>query len=241
MAANHQTMTGHRSPSENDTDYYNRFTDGYSPYAAGDLETMFKPLDKIIHRFEKPKICEVGSASGQFSRHLAQRYGEDRVTLYGLDIAARVLALYPYHRICGSAFNLPIRNESMDIVCLPAALHHLFPLEDSIVELNRILKRKGYLYCLEPNLHHPQRFFFMRFKALYNLYRKTNDVPINADKLTVHLRKQKLAVVAFDYVNLHFAKPSILQKIQNMIASTICTEALKKYTYPWFILIAEKG
>ncbi len=234
-------MNGKPSFSEKDADYYNRFMEGYSPYSDRDLEMMLKPLDDMVLRFDRPRICEIGSASGQFSQHLARRYGKERLTLYGLDIAAGVLAVYPYHRICGSAFALPIRDEAVDMVCLPAALHHLFPLEASLPELSRILKKGGILYCLEPNLHHPQRFFFMRFQAMYNLYRNTNDVPVHAGALKNVLKSYGMSVAGFQYVSLEFAKPSILQKIQNRLASIVRRESLKKYTLPWFILMARKG
>jgi hypothetical protein len=107
-------------------------------------------------------------------------------------------------------------------------------------ELSRILRPGGYLYCLEPNYHHPQRFFFMRCTALYNLYRKANDVPINADVLQKMLTSFDLQVAAFEYININFNHPSLLQRVQNILAKGVNLWGLKKFTLPWFILLAKK-
>ena len=148
-----------KSYSEKDLAYFNRFTSGYSPYVEKDLDTMLEPIDSVIGQFKTVHICEVGCASGQFSQALAARYINETISLFGLDIASQVLSLYPYEKICGSAFSIPCRNESFDMICLPATLHHLFPFEDSLNELNRIIVPGGYFYCMEPNYYHPRDTF----------------------------------------------------------------------------------
>jgi SAM-dependent methyltransferase len=231
---------GMGSYSKKDVAYFNQFADGYMPYTPDDLVRMLEPLEKVIRPLHMAKVCEIGCASGQFSDALASQIGLENIRLYGIDIALKVLSTYKYEKVCGSAFALPFASESFDVVCLPATLHHLFPFEASLRELSRVLRPGGYLYCLEPNYHHPQRFFFMRFTTLYNLYRKANDVPINADVLRKMLYRFDLQVSEFEYININFNHPSFLQRAQNIFAKGVNLWGLKKFTLPWFILLARK-
>ncbi len=228
--------------SLDDKAYFNEFAGGYSPYSERDLESMMATFAnlRINRRGEKIRICEIGCASGQFSQMLASRSIYQRGSFYGLDIALQVLSLYPYEKICGSAFLSPFKRGSFDMICLPATLHHLFPLEDSLAELNRILASGGYFFCMEPNLLHPHRYFFMRWRFLYRLRRRANDVPIHPEKLMDLLSQFGFYDVRINYLNLYFASPSCLQKMQNHLADHVSASSLKKYLMPWFILVARK-
>lgn len=226
--------------SEKDLHYFDQFTSGYSPYRKTDLDAMLEPMDFVFSQFEKPRICEIGCASGQFSQALAGRHAGRNISLTGLDIAMKVLSFYPYEKICGSAFLLPFKNESFEMACLPATLHHLFPIEKSLAEISRILVPGGVFYCMEPNLLHPQRFFFMRFTRLYQLYRSANDVPVHPGKLKAILEKMNFEVMACRFVNIYFKDPSLLQGIQNFIADRMPKTKMNRFWLPWFILIARK-
>ncbi len=225
-----------------DKSYFNQFTNGYSPYSDRDLETMMALFADLMkqHREDGTRICEIGCASGQFSQMLASRFSDQQISFCGLDIALQVLSLYPYEKICGSAFSLPFKSGSFDIACLPATLHHLFPFSDSIAELKRILLPGGHLYCMEPNLFHPQRYFIMRWRFLYRLWRRTNDVPIHPLRLMNLLDQSGFDDIRIHYLNLYFANPSHLQKIQNYLADHITALPLKKYLMPWFVIVARK-
>jgi SAM-dependent methyltransferase len=229
-----------KSYSEKDLAYFNRFTSGYSPYLEKDLDAMLQPIDSVIGQFGRANICEVGCASGQFSQALAARYMHNHISLFGLDIASQVLSLYPYEKICGSAFAMPLKSASFEMICLPATLHHLFPFMNSLSELNRIIVPGGYFYCLEPNYYHPQRYFFMRHTFLYRRHRSTNDVPVHPRKLISMLKELNFEIKYFRFVNIYFRKPSILQTVQNIIADTMPTTKMNRYWMPWFILLAKK-
>jgi SAM-dependent methyltransferase len=226
--------------SEKDLAYFNRFTSGYSPYLEKDLDAMLQPIDSVIGQFGRAYICEVGCASGQFSQALAARYINKSISLFGLDIASQVLSLYPYEKICGSAFSMPLKSESFDMICLPATLHHLFPFTSSLGELNRIIAPGGYFYCIEPNYYHPQRYFFMRHTFLYRRYRSTNDVPVHPGELISMLKELNFEIKYFRFLNIYFRKPSILQMVQNIIADTMPRTKMNRYWMPWFILLAKK-
>jgi len=226
--------------SKKDLQYFSQFASGYAPYRKSDLDAMLEPMDFVFNHFEKPRICEIGCASGQFSQALADRHPGQNMTLIGLDIALKVLSLYPYGKICGSAFMLPFKNKTFDMALLPATLHHLFPIEDSLSEISRILVPGGVFYCMEPNVFHPQRFFFMRFSRLYQLYRNANDVPVHPGKLKTAMVKMGFVVMACRFVNIYFKEPSVFQCIQNFIADMMPKTRMSRFWLPWFILIARK-
>ena len=226
--------------SEKDLHYFDQFTSGYTPYRKRDLDAMLAPIDFVFDQFEKPRICEIGCASGQFSQALADRHPDRDTSMVGLDIALKVLSFYPYGKICGSAFKLPFKDHSFEMACLPATLHHLFPIEDSLAEIGRILVPGGVFYCMEPNYLHPQRFFFMRFTRLYQLYRKANDVPVHPGRLKAALEKVGFEVAECRFVNIYFKEPTALQRMQNLIADRMPKIEMSRFWLPWFILIARK-
>jgi len=238
MESNHRRITDSgKTYSDRDTAYFNRFISGYSPYLEKDLDAMLRPFDSIIGYSKEIRICEIGCASGQFSQSLHRRFTGSPVSFFGLDIALQVLSLYPYRKICGSAFLSPFKDSSFDVLCLPATLHHLFPFDNSLGELKRILAPGGYFYCMEPNYLHPQRYFFMRHAFLYHMYRNANDVPVHPEKLKVMLVNSGFEIVHFQYINIYFKNPSILQRLQNLIADYMPKTSMNKYFMPWFILI----
>lgn len=157
--------------SEMDREYFNKYAQGgYSPYTNNDIELFLSDLIPHIKTDLKKWICEVGSADGQLSYELVKRL-PGAVSALGIDIAEKILKLYPFNRVCGDAFKMPFNENSMDIVLYPATLHHLFPFEDSLSELKRCLSAGGVAFFLEPNYFHPQRRFFMSNSRLYHLYR----------------------------------------------------------------------
>jgi SAM-dependent methyltransferase len=223
-----------------DREYFNQYSDGYSPYTYEDTERLLSDLLAVANSKVLKWICEVGSADGQMSHALLRRL-RNKPQALGIDIAEKVLRLYPFHRVCGDAFQFPVADGTFDLVCYPATLHHLFPFEKSLAELNRILAPNGLVYFLEPNYFHPQRRFLMSNTRLYHLYRQANDMPVNVDKLCAELEKMGIQTIQLRFVNIHFKKPSILQAIQNSIAGLPLPARLERYIMPWFVLVGEKS
>ncbi|RME47205.1 MAG: class I SAM-dependent methyltransferase [Caldilineae bacterium] len=226
--------------SEMDRAYFNRYSGGYSPYTADDLRLLLDDLLEAMRGLPSPRICEVGSADGQFSRELARRLPETPFLL-GFDIAEGVLRLYPFHKLVASAFQIPAANESLDVVCYAAALHHLAPFALSLREMNRVLAPGGLAYFLEPNFFHPQRRFLMSRPALYRRYRPANDTPVNPETLRRALSEQGIEVLHLRYITLHFKSPGVLQGMQNAIARLPWPARLARYVHPWFVMIARKN
>jgi hypothetical protein len=96
------------------------------------------------------------------------------------------------------------------------------------------------MYCVEPNLFHVQRRYFMRFQRLYRVYRNANDVPINPHELEALLQRHGMRAIALRYVNISFREPSILQRVQNLVANLDTPSFLERFLLPWFIMVAVK-
>ena len=231
--------TGKVTYSEMDRTYFNQYVDGYSPYTSADLDLILADIVSFIASRPPRWVCEVGSADGQFSAELAQRL-PDQMPLLGVDIADGVLRRYPFHKLCGSAFQMPLTDSALDVVCYAASLHHLEPFAVSLAELNRVLAPGGLAYFLEPNFFHPQRRFFMSQRRLYHLYRQANDVPVNPVDLGAALTNLGIDVVQLRYINIHFKSPGLLQTFQNTVARLPWPAQLRPYVMPWFILIGVK-
>ena len=234
-------MTEQRPPgiSEMDREYFNSFASGYSPYTDDDIARIVEDLAAAVARYQPRWGCEVGSADGQFSAELAKRVGND-LSLFGLDIADQILQRYPFHKVCGSAFQFPCADKSLDMLCCAASYHHLDPFDASLAEMSRVLAPGGLIYFLEPNYFHPQRRFFMTQPWLYHRYRKANDVPVNPLGLVNDLDALGIETLKLRYINLHFKNPGLLQKTQNQLASLPWPDAMQRYIMPWFILIGRK-
>lgn len=222
-----------------DQAYFNRYAEGYSPYTPADLEGILADLVRLMIAPSPGWICEMGSADGQFSAALAQRLPAP-IPMLGVDIADRVLQRYPFHKVCGSAFAMPVGDAALDVVCYAASLHHLDPFSAALAELHRILAPGGLAYFLEPNFFHPQRRFFMTQRGLYRLYRQANDVPVNPVELSTALTRQGIDVVQLRYINIHFKSPGLFQTVQNMVARFPWPTRLQPYVMPWFVLIGRK-
>jgi len=114
------------------------------------------------------KILDVGCGTGLNSKAFEQ-FGD----VYSLDISAEALrfcSLRERSRIIrGSADNLPIKDESFDLLCALDLLEHVENDLSALREFHRILKPGGYLVLTVPSfmflwsdhdvaLHHKRRY-----------------------------------------------------------------------------------
>lgn len=57
--------------------------------------------------------------------------------------------------VCGDGLNLPFKDCSFDAVFVGQVLHHFPDVKDPLKEINRILKKNGIIYNIEPNGWNP--------------------------------------------------------------------------------------
>jgi SAM-dependent methyltransferase len=112
---------------------------------------LAKPLAR---EFERPVVLGVGVGDGRLLRMI---WDEPSITRIGVDINRDVLTRHVTNEFIpveASAFPLPIRSESVDIVFFGNVLHHLAGqrlVEDAVSEAGRVVRRGGYVVALEPS------------------------------------------------------------------------------------------
>jgi SAM-dependent methyltransferase len=96
-------------------------------------------------------ILDIGCGSGWST--LALRNAGHRA--FGVDLHSNPEAKEggeAFHYVCADATTLPFRDSSMDLVGMHAVLEHLPNPEGALVEAMRVLKPKGRLVVVGPNL-----------------------------------------------------------------------------------------
>jgi ubiquinone/menaquinone biosynthesis C-methylase UbiE len=101
-------------------------------------------------------ILDLGAGSGFLTIPVAKK---TLGTVYGLDSdpnmletvnsKAQELYINNINPIEGLFDNIPLSDESVDIVIASMALHEAEPLADTLNEIKRILKQNGKLFCFE--------------------------------------------------------------------------------------------
>ena len=120
---------------------------------------------------ENQRVLDLACGSGDISELLLKKYPyfenlvlSDKNSLM-LDIARKRLKRYKTKIICNSAENLPFENNYFDFVLLSFGLRNFSDINKSLFEIKRVLKKKGYFFCMEfSQVNKPN------FRSLVNLY-----------------------------------------------------------------------
>lgn len=112
-------------------------------------------IDKSLGN-SKARIVDIGAGGGALVREIAMQ----GVPPIGLDIALLNLQriannlqkenITGFSLVCGDAYTLPFKNESMDAVIFSEVLEHLENPEKALAEAARILKSGGQLIASVP-------------------------------------------------------------------------------------------
>lgn len=112
----------------------------------------FYPLFYQKHLFDKT-VLDIGCGGGNVGRRIATNVGY----LVNLDVsfnalmhAKKTIAVDKTGYIQGTVNNLPLKEESIDVVVAYFTLHHLNDLSRPISEIKRVLKKTGYFVFIEP-------------------------------------------------------------------------------------------
>jgi SAM-dependent methyltransferase len=125
-------------------------------YSTSDADRtqIVKALEKIGAFCSKGLyVLDFGCGTGVYTPYIARR----RANVVGLDIVSTNVRIAKFRNnnicqyICADGCNSPFKNGSFDAVFVGQVLHHfpnpMMPLQ----EINRILKKGGRLFLLEPN------------------------------------------------------------------------------------------
>lgn len=128
----------------------------------------FNLLKKLCNLKPGARILEIGCGDGEFTKRLIRL----DMDIIATDITPRVISRaekenkskkVKFH--VANAERLNFKANSFDLVCGVSILHHL-NLEKTISEIERVLKKGGYLFFTEPNLLNPQVFLGLNIPFL---------------------------------------------------------------------------
>ena len=126
------------------------------------FETPEEEIRKFLKRLQKlgatqlprdARVVELFCGRGN-GLHALARLGFTR--LEGVDLSARLVALYRGTARCyvADCRQLPFPDQSRDVLIVQGGLHHLptLPesLEETLVEMHRVLRKRGQLIIVEP-------------------------------------------------------------------------------------------
>ena len=129
----------------------------YMEIRTGDAEHLSKILNNL-NIMPHSNVLDLGTGSGFLAFPIAQSNGDCKV--FGLDIAVRTLA---HNREKASVMNLknlsfidydgirfPFEDNSFEYVVTRYALHHFPDIEQTFMEIRRVLKTGGILLISDP-------------------------------------------------------------------------------------------
>ena len=153
--------------------------------ARGEKPVLDKTRVRWLKNFVSSGVAlEIGSGYGALARTAAHSY-----RVIGLDLDYRVLTKAfgntDVAGVAGSAYALPIRDGSVDLVLCMDVLEHLAQPETCLTEIRRVLRPGGFVFLSTPN---PSSLGARRKGNASFIYRD----PTHCSVLPMSVWKQKL-------------------------------------------------
>jgi len=149
---------------------FNRWADFYN--SSRIINKITGRWDDFLLGLSIPEpVIDLGCATGRLLRKLGDKGYKD---LYGIDISESCLKLARRNSLGnklsltqGFLETLPFKNQSFSGAILSGVLHHLEEPSDSLVEINRILKKQGIFIICEPRFVWGVRHIVNLVTAIY--------------------------------------------------------------------------
>jgi ubiquinone/menaquinone biosynthesis C-methylase UbiE len=113
-----------------------------------------KIILELVNKIKPELILDVGCGGGIFVRELKNKF-----KIFGCDISLELILSIPKENskkknflVC-RAEKLPFKKENFDLVICSELLEHLKEIDFALLEIYRVLKKKGYLIVTVPNLY----------------------------------------------------------------------------------------
>ncbi len=115
-------------------------TTQYTHYRPQYPNDLFKYLRSIVN--DNKYVLDCGAGSGQATQGLSKNFKYIIATDISLELLSKAPSLSNVLYVQSVAEKIPVRSQSMDLICIAQALHW-FPLNKFYDEMTRILKPKG--------------------------------------------------------------------------------------------------
>jgi len=230
-------------------EYWNKF---WSSHPGTALDTLGEVIDhaKLQHLLsimpKKGISVEIGCGSARISSWLANKGYET----FAIDYSKSALkgAKSSYARlgslgnfVCGDAFQLPFKNETVDIVLSTGLLEHFSNPFPVVIEMMRILKAGGLFYADIV----PEKFSI--FGLLKRLGKKVLDVRVDSDEIYAKKMNQKeirklLTISGLNSVHIYGMAVIIpsLKSIELLRSSHLEKEVVRKRCYWTYVKSLDK-
>lgn len=143
-----------------------------SPMSVPDAEGLY-PDERYENRFsmqlirsllrgQRGKVLEIGCGHGE----LLQRLKTDGMEVYGTDLDEERIRFLTGKGVCCylcDAAKAPVPEHSMDVVICSELLEHVPDPMPVIMEMRRVLKKNGRVYCSVPYMKHCDCHEHVRF------------------------------------------------------------------------------
>ena len=204
----------------------------------------------IFNNCKDKTVLEIGCSKGAFTREIASHGAENVV---GIDISevaiseavktAKNLKLDNVEYYVKDGASLDFQEQSFDIVCGGAILHHL-DFEKALKSINRLVKNNGFAVFLEPLGYNP---FINLYRKLTPQYRSEDESPLTGKE--IRLFEKYFNVVEINYYYLFtiltvpFHKLKIFDSLVNVADSIdkfiFKMKFMRKFAWQMVIILRE--
>lgn len=169
------------------------------------INKTVKAINENLHT-KKHNILEIGCGTGVYTKFLARKLPESKIT--GLDISKNMITLARkkcrrlknVNFICKSFYESGLQKEKFDVVIGFYTLHHL-NIEKTAKEIFRILKDGGLSLFYEPNILNPLVFLIKTNKFLKMRSGDSKDEgainPLTIEKYFINFKKIEISTSEF--------------------------------------------
>ena len=103
-------------------------------------------MDELVRTLsETDRVLDLGAGGGSFS------YASTRAGVIAVDLAFPGRTQASMGRLVSRSQALPLRDACVDVVVCNHTLEHFENVADALFEINRVIKRRGYLWAAIPN------------------------------------------------------------------------------------------
>jgi len=150
---------------------YNQIAKSYNQrYESNGLAGVEQALLKAARKVKASQVLEVGCGTG----HWLESFSGAALQVFGLDLSTGMLIeaqkkSQGFQLTCGRASNIPIQNQTFDLIYCVNALHHFNNPRRFIVEAGSLLKPGGCLAIIgqNPGEKYNRWYIYDYFEGIY--------------------------------------------------------------------------
>lgn len=182
MSANRQLTAREKSEIHHFDEMAQKYDTNYTyntPFTQYKIQKKLKIMFKDYDKNAKLNILEIGAGTGEYTQYLAGLFPNAKIT--ATDISPKILDVAKvkckdFKNVSfkvASAYELPFKEETFDMVCGFYILHHI-DTEPTLKEMHRVLKSGGTALFYEPNILNPM---VLAVKSIPFIKKRVGDSP----------------------------------------------------------------